>query len=73
MKHVAIIGHCFGNETQLDQCKHYVDAEGVKCKSNKAVALACQDSEFSRTTRPSEMMVPILQKTLPNLAILSVL
>ncbi|EUB56477.1 Lysyl oxidase [Echinococcus granulosus] len=43
MKHVAIIGHCFGNETSLDQCKHYVDPNGVKCKSTKAVAVACQD------------------------------
>lgn len=41
-KHVAIIGHCFGNETRLDQCKHYVDKNGIKCKSNKAVAVACQ-------------------------------
>lgn len=44
-KHVAIIGHCFGNETRLDQCKHYVDKNGVKCKSNKAVAVACQSGE----------------------------
>ncbi|KAL5108318.1 hypothetical protein TcWFU_000188 [Taenia crassiceps] len=43
MRHVAIIGHCFGNETSLDQCKHYVDPNGVKCKSTKAVAVACQD------------------------------
>lgn len=45
MKHVAIIGHCFGNETSLDQCKHYVDPNGVKCKSTKAVAVVCQKSK----------------------------
>ncbi|VDD81743.1 unnamed protein product [Mesocestoides corti] len=43
MNHVAIIGHCYGNETNLNMCRHYVNPNGVKCQSTKAVAIACQD------------------------------
>ncbi|CAH8454162.1 unnamed protein product [Dicrocoelium dendriticum] len=41
---VAIIGHCYGNETSLMQCRTYADPAGVYCKSDLAVAVECVHS-----------------------------
>ncbi|VDP65906.1 unnamed protein product [Echinostoma caproni] len=38
---VAIIGFCYGNETNVSQCKTYASPEGVPCKSNLAAAVEC--------------------------------
>ncbi|KAG5448646.1 Lysyl oxidase 2B [Clonorchis sinensis] len=38
---VAIIGRCYGNETQLSQCVTYADPNGVPCDSPLAAAVEC--------------------------------
>ncbi|VDN10179.1 unnamed protein product [Dibothriocephalus latus] len=43
-RNVAIIGHCYGNETDLSQCFAYIDENGVQCQSNKTVAIECRST-----------------------------
>ncbi|KAL7060269.1 hypothetical protein AAHC03_09556 [Spirometra sp. Aus1] len=43
-RNVAIIGRCYGNETDLSQCLSYIDVSGVQCQSNKTVAIECKST-----------------------------
>ncbi|KAF5398858.1 Class a scavenger receptor srcr domain with lysyl oxidase domain nb: only one srcr domain [Paragonimus heterotremus] len=38
---VAIVGHCYGNETSLSDCVTYGDPNGIPCRSNLATAVEC--------------------------------
>ncbi|CAH8448818.1 unnamed protein product [Schistosoma guineensis] len=38
---IAIIGYCYGNETDLKYCKSYIDYNGIPCQSQLAAAVEC--------------------------------
>ncbi|VDP43517.1 unnamed protein product [Schistosoma margrebowiei] len=41
---IAIIGYCYGNETDLKHCKSYIDYNGIPCQSQLAAAVECTDN-----------------------------